>query len=146
LVTGIRVAGAEIPAKIILVLVYGAIIRDRGTGSTKVWAGRCTSFSGELVARRHLLGLSAGMKMSSVERAARAFALTASGTDEWETLDPLTQERLKSAVLAALATIRDPLPSVVRAGVRKSRLGFASTARRTLTTWQAMIDATSADH
>jgi hypothetical protein len=85
------------------------------------------------------------MKMSSVERAARAFALTASGTDEWETLDPLTQERLKSAVLAALATIRDPLPSVVRAGVRKSRLGFASTARRTLTTWQAMIDATSAD-
>jgi len=85
------------------------------------------------------------MKMSSVERAARAFALTASGTDEWDTLDPLTKERLKSAVLAALATIREPSPSVIRAGARKSREGFRSTARRTLTTWQAMIDATRAD-
>jgi hypothetical protein len=86
------------------------------------------------------------MKMSSVERAARAFALAASGADEWDTLDPSTRERLKDAVLAALAAIRDPSPSVIRAGARKSRMGFQSTAKRTLTTWQAMIDATRADH
>jgi hypothetical protein len=86
------------------------------------------------------------MKMSSVERAARAFALAASGADEWETLDHSTQERLKTAVQAALMTIRDPSHSVIRAGARKSRAGFKSTAKRALTTWQAMIDATSADH
>jgi len=36
LVTGMRLAGAEIPAAIQSVVAYGATIRDRGTGSTRM--------------------------------------------------------------------------------------------------------------
>ncbi len=34
--------GANVPAATFVVVAYGATIRDRGTGSTKVRAGRCT--------------------------------------------------------------------------------------------------------
>jgi len=40
LVTGMRIAGADGPAAVALAAAYGATIRDRGTGSTKVRAGR----------------------------------------------------------------------------------------------------------
>ena len=42
LVTGMRVLGADVPAATVTVSAYGATVRDRGTGSTKVRAGRCT--------------------------------------------------------------------------------------------------------
>ncbi len=41
-VTGMRMAVPRVPAVIGLIAAYGATIRDRGTGSTKVRAGRCT--------------------------------------------------------------------------------------------------------
>ena len=43
LVTGMRGAGAEDPAAGDELAAYGATIRDRGAGSTKVWAGRSIS-------------------------------------------------------------------------------------------------------
>jgi hypothetical protein len=36
-------AGAEVPAASDELVAYGATIRDRGAGSTKVWAGRSIS-------------------------------------------------------------------------------------------------------
>ena len=41
LVTGMRIAGAEVLAAGEEPAAYGATIRDGGAGSTKVWAGRC---------------------------------------------------------------------------------------------------------
>lgn len=43
LVTGMRIGGADVPAALVKAAAYGATIRDRGTGSTKVRAGRSTS-------------------------------------------------------------------------------------------------------
>ena len=40
LVTGMRMA-VPISRRGFSTVAYGATIRDRGTGSTKVWAGRC---------------------------------------------------------------------------------------------------------
>ena len=85
------------------------------------------------------------MNTSSIERAARAFATSASGVDEWDALDPDTQARLKDAVVAALKAIREPSASVVRAGLRKSRRTYRSPATEAEVTWQAMIDATLED-
>jgi hypothetical protein len=42
LVTGMKMAVPLFPAAIRLIAAYGATIRDRGTGSTNVRAGRCT--------------------------------------------------------------------------------------------------------
>jgi len=82
------------------------------------------------------------MNTSSLERAARAFALAGSGIDEWDTLDASTRERLKQAVRAALMAIREPSASVIRSGARKSRRISRSSALQAEATWQAMIDAT----
>ena len=48
LVTGMRGAGVEDPAAGDELAAYGATIRDRGAGSTKVWAGRSRTMSREL--------------------------------------------------------------------------------------------------
>jgi hypothetical protein len=101
--------------------------------------------SGGNVASRLMESLIALMKMSSIERAARAFALAGSGVDEWDTLDAGTQERLKEAVRAALRAIREPSASATRAGARKSRSNHRSSASQATATWQAMIDATVED-
>jgi hypothetical protein len=85
------------------------------------------------------------MKMSSIDRAARAFALAASGIDEWETFDVATQERLREAVCAALMSIREPSSSAVRAGARTSQRVHRSSAIQVKTTWQAMVDAMVVD-
>lgn len=82
------------------------------------------------------------MNQSPIERAARAFALAASGEDDWDALDAPTQARLKDAVRAALVTMREPDLAVVRAGARQSRRIHRSTAHQIGATWQAMIDAT----
>jgi hypothetical protein len=101
--------------------------------------------SGEIVASGLSASLIARMKMSSIDRAARAFALAASGIDEWDTLDVGTQERLREAVCAALMSIREPSAPAVRAGVRRSKRVHRSSARQAKTTWQAMVDATVED-
>jgi len=81
------------------------------------------------------------MAISSIERAARAFALTASGADEWDALDANTQDRLKDAVCAALLAVRRPDAPVIRAGARKSKGFYRNSALRAEATWQVMIDA-----
>jgi hypothetical protein len=81
------------------------------------------------------------MSMSSIERAARAFALVASGNDEWDNLDANTQNRLKQAVRSSLMTLYTPSTSVLRAGARKLRRTYRSNVLRAEATWQAMIDA-----
>ena len=43
-----RGAGADDPAASGELAAYGATIRDRGAGSTKVWAGRSRTMSREL--------------------------------------------------------------------------------------------------
>jgi len=63
-------------------------------------------FCGDVVASGLRASLFARMRIFPIEHAARAFALTASGVDEWDTLDPDTQERLREAVRAALTSIR----------------------------------------
>lgn len=85
------------------------------------------------------------MKMSSVENAARAFALAGSGIDEWDTLDADTQDRLKEAVCAALMSIREPSASAARAGARRSTRVHRSSTCQAKATWQAMLDATIKD-
>lgn len=82
------------------------------------------------------------MDLSTIERAARAFALAASGGDEWDTLDAATRQRLKDAVCAALITMREPSPGVVRAGMRQAKRTHRSAALQIETVWQVMIDAT----
>jgi hypothetical protein len=81
------------------------------------------------------------MKMSSIDRAARAFAQAGSGIDEWDTLDVGTQERLREAVCAALMSIREPSASAVRVGARRSKRVHRSSACQAEATWQAMVDA-----
>ena len=85
------------------------------------------------------------MNISSIERAARAFAVTASGVDEWDALDAGTQNRLKEATHAALMAIRKPGASVIRAGARTSTGPYRSTTVQAEAMWQAMIDATARD-
>lgn len=80
------------------------------------------------------------MNLSMIERAARAFALAASGADEWDTLDAVTQQRLKDAVCAALMTMREPDVAVVRVGARQLRRIHRSAALQAEAVWQAMID------
>jgi hypothetical protein len=79
--------------------------------------------------------------MRSIERAARAFAEKASGVDEWDALDTGTQDLLKEAVRAALMAIRQPSTSVIRAGARRSKGVYRSSAMQAEATWRAMIDA-----
>ena len=81
------------------------------------------------------------MSMSPIERAARAFALAASGADEWDTLDADTQDRLKRAVRSSLMTMRKPGASILRAGARKLGRTYRSNVLRAEAAWQAMIDA-----
>lgn len=83
--------------------------------------------------------------MSPIERAACAFAYTASGVDEWHALDAETQERLKNAVRAALVAMREPSASVIGAGARKSKRTYRSSRLQAEVTWQAMIDAAAKD-
>jgi hypothetical protein len=83
--------------------------------------------------------------MSPLERAARAFALTGSGADEWDSLDAGTQDRLKEAVCAALLAIREPSASVIRAGGRKANGVYRSNALQAEAIWQTMVDATLKD-
>jgi len=85
------------------------------------------------------------MKTSSIERAARAFALKASGADEWDTLDAETRERLKDAVCAALMTLREPSAAVRRSGARRTRGIYRSSGIQAPASWRAMIDATIKD-
>ena len=47
-VTGMRIVGAKVSAVGEEPAAYGATIRDRGAGSTKVWAGRSRTMSREL--------------------------------------------------------------------------------------------------
>lgn len=86
------------------------------------------------------------MTTPSIERAARAFALAGSGQDEWDALDPATQERLKDAVRAALTQLRDPGASAIRAGARKAQAFHRSRAVQVEATWQGMIDAILQEH
>jgi hypothetical protein len=81
------------------------------------------------------------MTTPSIERAARAFALAGSGRDEWEALDPGTQERLKEAVRAALIQLREPGGSAIRAGARRAKAYHRSHVSQAEATWQGMIDA-----
>jgi hypothetical protein len=81
------------------------------------------------------------MATSSLERAARAFVLAASGVDEWDTLDVDTRDRLVRAVHSSLLTMRKPSASVVRAGARKLNREYRSSALQAEATWQAMLDA-----
>lgn len=85
------------------------------------------------------------MRSSSIERAARAFARKASGTDEWDTLDPKTRARLEDAVCAALQTLREPSAAVRRAGARRARNLHRSSLLQVEKTWKHMIDATIQD-
>ncbi|VWX50753.1 conserved hypothetical protein [Novosphingobium sp. 9U] len=85
------------------------------------------------------------MNMTSIERAARAFATSASGVDEWDALDLATQERLKNAVISALSAIREPTSPALRAGARAARRPHRSGAVQAAATWHAMIDATRED-
>jgi hypothetical protein len=83
--------------------------------------------------------------ISPLERAARAFALTGSGADEWDLLDAGTQDRLKEAVCAALLAIREPSAPVIRAGGRKANGIYRSSALQAEAIWQSMVDATLKD-
>jgi hypothetical protein len=86
------------------------------------------------------------MNTPSIERAARAFALAGSGVDEWDVLDPDTQQRLINAVRAALTQLREPGASVIRAGARKAKAHHRSRAVQVRATWQGMVDAILDDH
>lgn len=81
------------------------------------------------------------MNNSSIERAARAFAICASGVDDWDSLDPATQNRIKDAVVSALNTLRQPSSAVIRAGVRACRRPHRSEASQVAATWQSMLGA-----
>jgi hypothetical protein len=86
------------------------------------------------------------MTTPSIERAARAFALTASGTDEWDVLDAATQKRLKDAVRAALLQLREPGAPAIRAGARKATGHHRSASIKVEAIWQGMTDAILDEH
>jgi hypothetical protein len=68
-----------------------------------------------------------------------------SGADEWDSLDAETQDRLKEAVCAALLALREPSDSVIRAGGRKSKGIYRTSALQAEAMWKAMVDATLKD-
>lgn len=76
--------------------------------------------------------------MTPVERAARALALSQSGVDCFDDLEPEAQANAIETVRAVLQAIREPNVAMVDAG-------WAVQDNSMTEVWQAMIDAALAD-
>lgn len=86
------------------------------------------------------------MTGSIIERAARALAHSASGHDDWETLDPQHQDAIMRDVRAVFHAIQEPTDAMARAGAEVIRnVGTAELASGhkgdAASTWRFMIAA-----
>lgn len=86
------------------------------------------------------------MTGSIIERAARALAQSASGHDDWDSLDPEHQQAIKRDIRAVLHSIREPTDGMALAGAEVIRnVAPAETAKGhqgdAASTWRFMVAA-----
>ena len=86
------------------------------------------------------------MTGSIIERAARALAESASGHDDWDSLDIQHQETIKRDIRAIFHAIREPTDAMALAGAEVIRTVGAAEAGRghqgdAASTWRFMVAA-----